>query len=70
MDRMERTGSALMRLFVGVVVVASLAVTGCRDEEQGRVLLFEKGAYLGQPDQALNEGQVGDLRQRGLSQKF
>jgi len=70
MDRMRRTGNALTRLFTGVVVLASLALPGCRDDEQGRILLFEKGTYLGQPDQALSEDQVGDLRQRGLSQKF
>jgi len=70
MDRMERTGSALMRLFVGGIVLAGLAVTGCREDEQDRVLLFEKGTYLGRPDQALSDEQADLLRQRGAGQKF
>ena len=67
---MRRIEKALARLFVGGLVLASLAVTGCREDEQNRVLLFEKGTYLGRPDQALSEQQADLLRQRGSGQKF
>ena len=67
---MRRTGGALSRLVLGGVVLASLALPGCREEEQDRILLFEKGTYLGPADQTLNQEQVDDLRQRTLGQKF
>lgn len=50
--------------------VASLALLlgGCREDEQGRVLKFEQGKYLGKPDQSLSSEQVDELRQRSRLQ--
>lgn len=70
MNGMRRTGQALSRLVFAGVVLASLALPGCREEEQDRILLFEKGTYLGPADQALNQAQADDLRRRTLGQKF
>jgi len=67
---MRRTGGALSRLVFGGVVLASLALPGCREEEQDRILLFEKGTYLGPADQTLNQEQADALRRRTVGQKF
>lgn len=55
----------------GVVALlgVALVVQGCREEEQGRPLLYEKGTYLGQPDPPLDQDQVDALRQRATRQK-
>lgn len=46
------------------VIVAAFALQACREEEQDRILLFEKGVYLGEPDQELDEATREQLRQR------
>ena len=48
----------------------ALLVQGCREDEQDRSLMYDKGSYQGQPDQALSEEQVELLRQRSAGQKF
>lgn len=45
------------------------ALSACRDEEQHRVLLYDKGTYLGQSDSKLTQQQVDALRQRTLEQQ-
>lgn len=56
-----------------VVCICALAgaflLEGCREEEQGRVLSFEKGKYLGKPDQKLTSAQVEALRFRAANQQ-
>jgi len=42
----------------------ALAVQSCREDEQDRVLMYEPGTYLGQPDEPLDQEQVDALRQR------
>jgi len=39
-----------------------LLLSACRAEEQGRVLRYQKGAYLGKADSALGQDQVDKLR--------
>jgi hypothetical protein len=51
------------------LLLSALALAGCRVEEQGRVLRYEKGTYLGKPDTALTETQRNALRQRGYAQR-
>lgn len=51
---------------VGIV----LAVQGCREDEQNRPLLYDKGSYRGQPDPPLSDEQVDALRQRSAGQRF
>ena len=35
---------------LGFAVAASVALGACRKEEQGRILWYKKGVYLGKPD--------------------
>ena len=62
MVRRRKMLLGLCALAVGVVL------QGCREEEQDRILLFQKGTYLGNPDQPLTDEQVETLRQRASSQ--
>jgi len=48
----------------------ALAVQSCREDEQDRVLMYEPGTYLGQPDEPLDQEQVDALRQRATRQQF
>jgi len=47
-----------------------LLVGGCREEEQGRPLVYDKGTYQGQADEQLAEDQVEALRQRAARQRI
>lgn len=58
------------RLAAAVVVAGLVALTGCREEEQDRVLLFEQGTYQGTPDNTLDDGQVSELRSRAQRQQY
>lgn len=51
------------------VVAGGLALGGCRSEEQDRMTGFEKGTYLGKPDQKLNDEQINELKFRARSQQ-
>jgi hypothetical protein len=55
---------------VGAVLIAMAAVSGCRKEEQNRPLAYEKGTYLGKPDQKLTEEQRQELRARARNQAY
>lgn len=58
------------RLALAVALgLAAATVAGCREEEQGRLLLYEKGTYKGQPDAPLKPSQVDELRQRAAGQR-
>lgn len=50
------------------VSFAGFLVTACDEAEQGRVLRYEKGTYLGQPDSELSTDQLDELRQRATLQ--
>ncbi|NNG04480.1 MAG: hypothetical protein HKM95_10325 [Inquilinus sp.] len=58
------------RLALGLGLLAILAATGCREEEQGRVLIQQKGVYQGTPDQTLSEDQIQELRFRARQQQI
>ena len=64
MKRMARMAA------VAALGVATVTVAGCREDEQDRVLMFDKGVYLGEPDQALADDAMGDLRRRAENQGF
>jgi hypothetical protein len=57
---MRRSG--ILLVLVGLVVAS--AVAGCRQEEQGRILGYQKGTYLGPSQARLSEGTRDELRQR------
>jgi hypothetical protein len=56
-------------LSVCCIVLLSLALQACREEEQGQVLLYEKGTYLGKVDQTLTKAQREALRHRTSLQR-
>ena len=59
------------RLVLAVAAAVSvLVVSACREEEQGRILIQEKGVYQGQADEPLDEEQLRELRFRTSLQKF
>jgi len=45
-----------------------MTVAACDEAEQGRILRYEKGVYLGKPDQPLDERHKEELRQRVMLQ--
>ena len=47
-----------------------LAAAGCREEEQGRPMVQEKGAYAGPEDEKLDDEQRSTLRSRTAGQRF
>ena len=58
-------------IMIGLVIAGlALLMQGCREDEQDRSLMYDKGSYQGQPDQELSEEQVELLRQRSAGQKF
>ncbi|MEM9625476.1 MAG: hypothetical protein AAGA21_04525 [Pseudomonadota bacterium] len=56
----------LMSMAVGLVIGA----TGCRDEEQARPMVKQKGIYEGSADEPIAEDLEEELRSRAASQKF
>ncbi len=62
--RIQRTLLAL-----AAVLVAGLFLSACDEAEQGRVLRYEKGTYMGPKDQALSSEQQADLRARSRMQE-
>ena len=63
---MVRRTSALL---VMPIVAALLLLAGCDEAEQGRILRYEKGTYLGEPDQQLDQETLDRLRQRARLQQ-
>jgi hypothetical protein len=57
------------RLALLAVLAPALFLSACDPAEQGRVLNYEKGTYLGKKDQALTDQVKEDLRQRAMMQK-
>ena len=53
---------------VAAALMAAVALSACRGEEQGRVTMYKKGQYLGQKDDTLSETQIAVLRERAASQ--
>jgi hypothetical protein len=58
LERMRRLS------FVAVAGLLVVALSSCREEEQDRILRFEKGTYLGAADAKLSPDQVEALTQR------
>jgi hypothetical protein len=46
-----------------------VALAGCNEQEQGRVLYHDKGTYQGEADSPLEDEKVDTLRQRALNQR-
>ncbi|MGC6452942.1 MAG: hypothetical protein ACON31_03460 [Candidatus Puniceispirillaceae bacterium] len=56
------TGQKLFGLFAILFVAAGLSA--CEPDEQGRILQYEKGTYLGPADQNLSADQLRELEIR------
>ena len=59
------------RNFLKIFTLATFvtALSSCAEEEQNRLLSYEKGTYLGKADQALTEEQVRNLMGRADIQR-
>lgn len=66
MTMIKRTPHLPLLLGLG----ALLALGACREQEQDRVLLFDKGEYLGEADATLPADAAATLRQRAAGQQF
>jgi hypothetical protein len=60
----------ILRNLIPIVAGAGLvlALSACDESEQGRILHYEKGTYLGQVDRGLSEAQREELRARASLQ--
>lgn len=58
---MARRTSAKVLL---TAVAATFLLAACDENEQGRILRYEKGTYLGEPDTKLDQETLDSLRQR------
>ena len=62
----------ITRDFLKVLVLATFvaALSSCAEEEQNRLLSYEKGTYLGPADQSLSDEQVRKLMTRADIQRI
>lgn len=60
---LRRNPAVLMAVAAFVLLLGA-----CDESEQGRILHYKKGTYLGKPDTPLGEEQVEKLRQRATLQ--
>ena len=51
-------------IVIGCAAVMALSLGACREDEQGRVLLYQKGVYLGKADTEPSEQALGAARSR------
>ena len=51
-------------------VSAALGLSACREDEQGRPMVKQKGVYEGPADEKLEDSMVENLRMRAAGQKF
>ena len=61
----------ITRDFLKVLVLATFVavLSSCAEEEQNRLLSYEKGTYLGPADQSLSDEQVRKLMTRADIQR-
>lgn len=57
-------------LLLSVVAGLAMGIAGCREDEQGRPMVKQKGVYEGAVDEALAEDRLSDLKSRAAGQKF
>jgi hypothetical protein len=55
--------------FIILFTISTILMSSCRQEEQNRVLNYEKGVYLGKKDTALSEKIVTKLRMHTSRQR-
>lgn len=57
-------------LLATALIGLSLSLAGCRDDEQARPMVKQKGVYEGPADEPIAEERLMDLRSRAAGQKF
>lgn len=62
--RLKSSTLAILALISGGFLLA-----GCDEAEQGRILQYQKGTYLGKPDSPLSEEDREELAQRARMQQ-
>ena len=60
---------ALLFRLLAPALAAGLLLGACDEAEQGRILNYEKGTYLGEPDEKLTEEDRNELIQRARQQQ-
>lgn len=58
----------LYRMVALSLFVLGMGLAACDESEQGRVLLYDKGTYLGKKDPALSQQTEDELRSRATLQ--
>ena len=61
---MMRSRIAQIGITVICAVVLAAALAGCREEEQNRVLIYDKGSYAGKADTQLTPANLQAMRDR------
>ncbi len=61
---------AKQALLVTALIGLVMGLSACREDEQGRPMVKEKGVYEGPADEKLDDEHVSDLRSRTAGQKF
>lgn len=64
--RSEMKSTALL---VALIAGLGVSLTACDEAEQGRILMYEKGTYLGQPDTELPAETQSMLKARAAMQR-
>ena len=63
-------GGAKRALLVATIAGLAMGISGCREDEQGRPMVKQKGLYEGQADETLSNDTREALRSRTAGQKF
>jgi hypothetical protein len=61
------TSARIFTVF-GAIAVSAIVLAGCRAEEQGRIIQYKPGVYLGKKDTELSQAQVRQLGLRSRKQ--
>jgi hypothetical protein len=56
-------------LLIMLFILSTFLISSCREEEQNRVLNYNKGVYLGEKDTPLTEQQITKLKIHTSRQK-
>jgi hypothetical protein len=51
------------------ILISSLLLSSCKESEQGRILNYKKGVYLGKTDNTLSKDQVYNLKMHTSRQR-
>ena len=58
-----------LTLLITTIILILLSFSSCKKEEQGRLLIYDKGNYLGPKDQKLNKDKVYKLQKQTNRQR-